>query len=188
VDDVEMQMDQAVGRLIREVTVLEIVLKVLAGGACRDTEWVDRALGSVAGHVEAIRTNLHAFPAQDHAELRAQLDEAQAVWDFRRALVHGRWTLIDPVTAEYVSERPLPKREAKAYTTLPDWEASDYPEMSLRFNLRSVLAIIERMRDVQAYLEANYDRWEAHLGIDLDDAFHESERARIDGLRRGPRL
>ena len=58
--------------------------------------------------------------------------------------MHGRWTLLDPACAEYVSERPLPKGEAKVYTSQPGCE-SDYPETSMRFNLVSVTSATTRM-------------------------------------------
>jgi hypothetical protein len=180
-------MDLAVGRFIREVTMLEVSLSLVAGAAHRDEEWVDRSLGSVADHVKSIRAVLAAFPRDDHAELTTELREAEGVWNFRRAVVHGRWTLLDAATAEYVSERPLPKGEAREYTERPGW-TRDYPEISLRFNLQSVTEAIQRMRSVQAYLDDNMNRWDSLFGVEMDDDFADSENARIVALRRNPRL
>jgi hypothetical protein len=119
--DIETRMDLAVGRFIREVAALEVFLQVVAGAACRDEEWVERSLGSFAAHVKSIRSKLAEFLEMDQAELAIQLSEAEWVWQFRRALVHGRWTLLDASTAEYVSERPLPKGEARDYASRPGW-------------------------------------------------------------------
>jgi len=185
--DIETQMDLAVGRFIREVAVLEVMLQLVAGAVWRDEQWVERSLGSAADHVKSVRAKLAEFPSLDQAELDAQLSEAEWVWKFRRALVHGRWTLLDAATEEYVSERPLPKSEARDYTSRPGWE-TDYPEISLRFNLRSVTGATERMRQVQAYLEANLERWEESFGVEFDAELFGSESARIEALRRAPRL
>lgn len=180
-------MDLAVGRFIREVTALEVALQLVAGAVWRDEEWVERSLGSTSDHVKSIRAKLNDFPDSDRAELEEQLSEAEWVWKFRRALVHGRWTLLDAATAEYVSERPLPKSEARNYTSQPGWETG-YPEISLRFNIEAVSTAIERMRHVQGYLESNLDRWEEVFRVEFDDDFSNAESTRIEALRRGPRL
>jgi hypothetical protein len=184
----DTEMDRTFGRFVREVTHMEIGLQLLAGSVCRDEEWVSRSLKQqLADHIENIRKRLDEFPSEQREGLTRCLADAAEVWDFRCALVHGRWTLLDAPTQEYVAERPLRGSAAKEYTQGVDW-GNGHPEYGLRFNLRSVRHYLSRMRNVQAYLEANMDAWDRRFGAALDDDFTREETARLDALRRGPRL
>lgn len=183
----DTEMDRMFGRFVREVTHMEIGLQLLAGSVCGDQEWVARSLDPVTEHIDSIRKRLGDFPSGQGDDVSTFLDDAADVWDFRCALVHGRWTLLDYATQEYVAERPLRGRAAKEYTDRADW-GGRYPEYSLRFNLRSVQHYLSLLEQVLEYLLANMDAWDQRFGAAVDADFDRAEAARLDAMRLGPRL
>lgn len=160
----------AVGSLVSKLGLFESAL-YLTCKVLHPTRTIQAfELGQASGAITTIRAGVMRFPEQDRHSILFHLIEAERVVDLRHALVHGRWTLIEPASGTYVSERAASARDLLKVLGSRRLPKDELEHITKRheFNAAGVDDACERAHGTALYFLRSLDAWEDYMGVSWD--------------------